>query len=191
MAEPSDAKVIQASILDTQRFTTIVERHMAEIFRYLSKRVGTDAEDLTAETFAIAFKRRAAYDPMRRDAKPWLYGIATNLLRQHRRTERRQLAAYARTASSRGDKSTGEDTAEDVVTYLETEALTARAAWAFSQLNESHRDALYLIGVAGLTFQEAAEALDLTLGTLHSRVARARQALRDLLADSSQGRDVS
>jgi DNA-directed RNA polymerase specialized sigma24 family protein len=78
-------------------FGAIFERHFVPIHRYLNRRVGLDlAEDLASETFVVAFRRRAGYDWGREDARPWLFGIATNLMRRYRRTERRKLAAYAR-----------------------------------------------------------------------------------------------
>ena len=54
------------------------------------------AEDLASETFVVAFARRSSYDQSRDDARPWLYGIAVNLLREHRRAEERRLRAYLR-----------------------------------------------------------------------------------------------
>lgn len=51
----------------------------------MTRRLGRDAaEDVVAETFLVAFDRRHRYDPARPDARPWLYGIATNLIRRHR-----------------------------------------------------------------------------------------------------------
>jgi RNA polymerase sigma-70 factor (ECF subfamily) len=78
-------------------FGAIFERHFVPIHRYLNRRVGLDlAEDLASETFVVAFHRRAGYDWGREGARPWLFGIATNLMRRYRRTERRRLAAYTR-----------------------------------------------------------------------------------------------
>jgi RNA polymerase sigma factor (sigma-70 family) len=186
---PSDAQAIAASVADAECFTTIVDRHFREIFGYLARRLGRDAaEDLAAETFVVAFRNRQRYDPTRSDARPWLYGIATNVLRRQRRTEIRQLAAYTRAASA---LETGTDNTATIADDLDARTALATVASAFSQLDEEQRDALYLVAVAGLSYAEAAEALRVKLGTLHSRVARGRAQLRDLVERSGQHHDGS
>ena len=87
----SDAETIGASLTEPERFAGIFQRHWDEIYRYIAQRLGPDiAEDVGAETFAVAFRGRRRYDLTREDARPWLYGIATNLIRHHWRTERRR-----------------------------------------------------------------------------------------------------
>lgn len=87
-----DAAVIEASRAEPDRFASLFDRHAPYIHRYLARRVGTQAaDDLVAETFLVAFRKRTGYDPSFPDARPWLYGIATNLIAQHRREEARQL----------------------------------------------------------------------------------------------------
>jgi RNA polymerase sigma factor (sigma-70 family) len=185
-AQSTDADELTASIEDPSRFSEIVRRHFAEIFRYLSRRAGSDAEDLAAETFVIAFRRRSTYDLERSDARPWLYGIATNVLRHHRRSEMRQLTAYAKSQRLVGHLTDVPGIEETVVEGLDNSISVARLASAFALLDDDHRDVLYLVGVAGLDYQQAADALGLRLGTLKSRVARARSSLRDLLEDDKK-----
>jgi RNA polymerase sigma factor (sigma-70 family) len=92
-----DGELITRSCSDPQSFSGIFDRHYAALYRYLRKRIGSEvAADLAAETFVAAFAARAAYHPEGDDCRPWLYGIAHNLLRTHLRSERRQLAAFAR-----------------------------------------------------------------------------------------------
>src|SRR5688572_392037 len=92
--EPTDAELIARSIDDPRAFMPLVERHQRVLFGYLARRVGRDiAEDVTSETFTRAFAQRARFDLTRDDARPWLFGIATNLLRNHARSEVRQLRA--------------------------------------------------------------------------------------------------
>jgi len=87
-----DAAVIEASRAEPDRFASLFDRHAPYIHRYLARRVGRQAaDDLVAETFLVAFRKRARYDPRHHDARPWLYGIATNLTAQHRREEARQF----------------------------------------------------------------------------------------------------
>ncbi len=184
---PTDAEEIAASVLDPERFGIVVERHLREIHRHLARRVGPDADDLVAETFAVAFRVRRSFDTLRHDARPWLYGIATNVLRRHRRSELRQLAAYERAASMPPVKDNPTDSLLD---RLDATAEMARVTSAFAQLDGDQRDALYLVGVVGLSYDEAAAALDVKLGTIHSRVARGRRVLRDLVFGSGQEHGV-
>jgi RNA polymerase sigma-70 factor (ECF subfamily) len=189
-SESTDSDNIAASLVDPQRFAAVVDRHFAEIFRYLARRVGRDnAEDLGAETFIVAFGARKRYDPSRANALPWLYGIATNLIRRHRRTEVRMLTAYATAASQ---LSLDDDRSEGLVARLDHAASLARVASAFADLDPDQREALYLVAIVGLGYAQASEALDIPVGTVHSRVARARTNLRDLAAYSGQeGNDES
>ena len=93
----SDAQIIAASRVEPLVFAAVFDRHYDAVHRYLARRVGSDlADDLAAETFTTAFDVRRRYDTARPDARPWLFGIATNLLRHHHRGEARRLRAYAR-----------------------------------------------------------------------------------------------
>ena len=93
----SDADLIESSLDDSKAFEGVFDRHFRSVHRFLRGRVGEQlAEDLASETFVVAFRRRRSYDLSRDDARPWLYGIAVNLLREHRRAEERRLRAYAR-----------------------------------------------------------------------------------------------
>jgi RNA polymerase sigma-70 factor (ECF subfamily) len=83
--DEDDAAIIEQSLRRPERFAAIFDRHAAHIQRYLARRLGRQvADDLVAETFLTAFGKRARYDLTRLDARPWLYGIATNIARQHR-----------------------------------------------------------------------------------------------------------
>src|ERR1700684_1206621 len=89
-AEPDavadDAAVIQLSRHEPELFTVLFRRHAPHIQRYVVRRLGPDAaDDIVAETFLLAFRQRDRYDCERADARPWLYGIATNLIGRHRR----------------------------------------------------------------------------------------------------------
>src|SRR6185295_11058197 len=97
MGTESDAAVISASLDEPARFGDLFDRHATVVFRYLVRRVGVDhAELLLGDVFRIAFEKRATYDCARPTARPWLYGIATNLLAHHKRSEARRIAATAR-----------------------------------------------------------------------------------------------
>jgi RNA polymerase sigma-70 factor (ECF subfamily) len=181
--DTSDSDEIAASLVEPVRFGTIAERHFGAIYQYLARRVGRDvAQDLGAETFVVAFSARSRYDLSRTNARPWLFGIATNLIRRHRRTEFRMLNAYVRSVHpSRFD-----DQVDEISTHMEHIELLALVAKAFSKLDPEQRDALHLTAIEGLSYAEAAEALGVPVGTVHSRVARARVTLRDLAGHFGQ-----
>ena len=90
--------MIAASLASPAAFAGVFERHHAAVHRYLARRLGVDlADELAAETFAVAFAKRGRYDVAFADARPWLFGIATKLAHRHWRREERELRAYART----------------------------------------------------------------------------------------------
>jgi DNA-directed RNA polymerase specialized sigma24 family protein len=105
-----DEDDLAASLSESARFTTIFERHLAEIHRYLAYRVGSDlADDLAAETFLRAFRGRRNFVSSEGSVTAWLYGIATNLVRHHRRDEQRRLRLRHQTALRDPSPSTGEE----------------------------------------------------------------------------------
>jgi RNA polymerase sigma-70 factor (ECF subfamily) len=142
----------------------------------LHGRVGGElASDLASETFAIAFRRRSSYKLTRPDARPWLYGIAVNLLRDHRRSEERRLRAYARAAG-------GGDPAAPALATID-EGLAA----ALLGLSVADRNLILLYAWADLSYEQLAEALGLPLGTVRSRLARTRAKLRTRLDATESG----
>jgi RNA polymerase sigma factor (sigma-70 family) len=171
----ADAAVIEQSWTDPDRFSAIFERYFGQIHQYLARRVGDRAaDDLAAEVFVAAFAHRQRYDLARDCARPWLYGIATNLIGTHRRQEQRLYHALAR--SSARDASPSE---EDRVTDRVSAAAAGPAlAAALAALDAGDRDVLLLIALAGLDYQEVAEALGIPYGTVCSRLNRARRRVR-------------
>jgi RNA polymerase sigma factor (sigma-70 family) len=181
MAEPSDAEAIAASVDDPSAFDLVFDRHFDVVFRYLRRRVGRHrAEELAAETFAQALASRGRFDAVYADARPWLFGIAVNLLRHHYRREERELRAFARSGS---DPLASE---EPSLERLDAEASKAVVASALAQLPAIEREALLLYAWAELGYGEIAQALGIPVGTVRSRLSRARGRLRELLAASGQ-----
>jgi RNA polymerase sigma factor (sigma-70 family) len=176
----SDAAAIRASLEDPGRFGALFDRHATTVFRYLVRRVGVDAaESLLGDVFRVAFERRAIYDCARPNARPWLYGIATNLLAHHRRSEGRRIAATARLLAR---PRPAEDPTEELVERLDAADLWPQVAGAVAQLPEGERDALLLYVWEDLGYEEIARALEVPVGTVRSRLNRARQTLRELRA---------
>jgi hypothetical protein len=99
-ADADDATVIRLSRREPEQFTVLFRRHAPHIQRYVMRRLGQDAaDDIVAETFLLAFRQRDSYDQTRADARPWLYGIATNLIGRHCRAETKMYRAPARTGA--------------------------------------------------------------------------------------------
>ncbi|GAA2296463.1 RNA polymerase sigma factor [Actinomadura luteofluorescens] len=170
----TDAAVLRESLRQPERFADLFERHGDEIHRYVARRLGPDmAEDVVAETFLTAFRKRARYDLGRADARPWLYGIATHALREHRRAEARRNRALARAAPDRPEESFDERSTARVAAGR----LRPELAAALARLSAADRDLLLLIAWAELSYDEAAQALGVPIGTIKSRLHRIRKKL--------------
>ncbi len=177
--ERSDAEVVAASLDDPPAFAALFDRHAGLLFRFLVRRVGPDVgDDLLGETFRIAFERRASFDCDRESARPWLYGIASNLLARHRRTEGRRLRATATLAARTLPPL---DPADGVVGALDAAVRWGAVTEAVAGLPDGERDALLLYAWEELSYAEVATALDVPVGTVRSRLNRARRRLREPL----------
>jgi RNA polymerase sigma-70 factor (ECF subfamily) len=180
-SEPADAEIIASSVEDPETFAVLFRRHGQEIARYVTRRLGAGAaDDIVADTFLVAFDRRASYDMSRPDARPWLYGIAGNHIRRHHRDEVRKLRALQRTG------------VDEVVAPF-TDRVDARItagtgslALAIAKLNPEQREVLLLVCWAELSYDQVAEAIGVPAGTVRSRMNRARTRLRAAL-DTTEG----
>lgn len=171
----NDADVVAGSLEQPELFARLYDRYAPDIHRYAARRLGeTAADDITADTFLTAFRIRARYDRTRPSARPWLYGIAANLIGKQRRAEVRALRALARTGHDPVAASWVEDTDSRV-------AAQGPLADALASLSAGDRHVLLLVAWADLTYQEVAEALDLPVGTVRSRLNRARRKVRTAL----------
>src|SRR4051812_14227396 len=156
MAPPigtSDSAAIADSIDTPGAFATVFERHHAVVHRYLARRLGTDlADELAAEVFAVAFAKRRRYDGSFDDARPWLFGIATRLVRKHARREVRELHAYART----GVDPAAPSHEDRVDAEADSAAAGPALAAALAALPRIERDVLLLYAWADLAYPEIA-----------------------------------
>lgn len=175
----ADNVVIADSFLSPSAFGEIFNRHFDHIHRYLQRHVGTDmADDLASQTFLIAFDRRSSFDLAKATARPWLFGIAANLMREHLREFRRRLRAYDRI-----DRGGGLDELDGVEERADAAALRRQLAAALADLPAAELETLLLHAWAELSYQEVAEALSLPIGTVSSRLNRMRARMHDLLGD--------
>lgn len=177
----SDASVIARSVSEPEAFAVIFERHFDEIHRYLRRRLPERADEIAADVFVAAFDARTRYRPYGESARPWLYGIASNLLSKRRRRERRSLSAHAREAGHRPVPG-GADT-DDLALRLDAGRSSAAVAGALAGLAAADRDTLLLYALGDLSYEEVAAALGIPVGTVRSRLARARRRCAPLLEE--------
>lgn len=174
----TDAEVIQRSRQDPAAFSTLFDRHAPALHRYVTRRLGDSlADDIVAETFLAAFRQRDRYDLSCTDARPWLYGIAANLIGKHRRTEVRSYRAMART----GVDDVAESYADRVDARVSASAAQRDLARALAGLSPDERDVLLMIAWADFGYEEVAQALGIPVGTVRSRLHRARRKTRAAL----------
>ncbi|MCP2257501.1 RNA polymerase sigma-70 factor, ECF subfamily [Streptoalloteichus tenebrarius] len=165
----------------------LYDRHARPLHAYLAGRVGAQvADDLVAEAFLVLWEQRARFDPERASLRAWLYGVATNLLRNHARAEVRRLRAWTRHGAAE---------AYDVVSTRAADrtdagALSARLAAAIAGLRAEERDVLLLVAWADLTPAEIAEVRGVSPATVRTRLHRARTRLRSVTPDVDPDTDA-
>jgi RNA polymerase sigma factor (sigma-70 family) len=177
MRQPiSDGEMIATSLAEPRAFGVIFERHFAVIHGYLRRRLDDQlAKELASQTFLVAFDQRDRFDSSRGDARPWLFGIATNLARNQRRRELRELRAIAAIGPEPGAVIDG------VEARVDAELMRAPLAQALADLPAEEADVLRLLVWAELDQPEIAEALAIPLGTVKSRLSRARGRMQAAL----------
>lgn len=158
------------------------DQYYRDVHGYLARRVDAHtAEDLASETFARALEHRARFDPAKGGERAWLFGIATNLLAKHRRSEVRGYRAHARLGADplvEGYTGLG-----DIDARVDAQARGRALAGALADLRDDERDVLLLVAHAQMSDAEVAEALNLPIGTVRSRLHRARARVRAALTD--------
>lgn len=178
LSDAPDAETLRKSVDEPDRFAAFYRRHVGTILRYLRGRLSPDvAEDAAHEVFLRAFRQRATYEPRFPTARPWLYGIAANVIADHHRNEVRRLRALERESQV----STTAPRSE-----VDAPELSAELAAALRRLSLGDREALLLTVWGELSYEETAAALGIAVGTVRSRIARARAFLRAELTAASQ-----
>ena len=175
---PPDAVLVARSIEAPEGFALLFDRHAAAVHRYLGRRVGDLADDLLSEVFLIAFRRRESWRAVHVEVRPWLFGIATNVVHGHLRTEQRRYRALARALPERDAEPPDTDELSD---RLAAQALRSTLAAALASLKPADRDVLLLFAWGQLSYEEIAAVLDVPVGTVRSRLHRARRQTRALL----------
>ena len=162
---------------DEGAFAELYERHARTIYNYLFRRLAdwSEAEDLTAVVFLEAFRRRNEVVVVEGKLLPWLYGIATNVLRNRRRALRRQRDLTRQLA-----RQPRVEDAPDAPARAEAAAQMRSVLTRIARLPRAQQDVVALCIWSGLGYEEAAAALGVPVGTVRSRLARARAALTEL-----------
>lgn len=178
LADASDEALWQASSNgDRRAFAALYERHARKIYNYLFRRLAdwSEAEDLTAVVFLEAFRRRTDALVVEGKLLPWLYGIATNVLRNRRRAQWRHRHLLVELAGERGSSE-----APDVHARVEAAGQMRSVLERVASLPRSQREVVALCIWSGLSYEEAAAALGIPVGTVRSRLSRARASLAEL-----------
>jgi RNA polymerase sigma factor (sigma-70 family) len=184
-APDEDGRVLELSVREPDRFTIIFDKYFAQVHSYVARRLGTDlADDLSAETFLIAFRQRERFDRRSGAVRAWLYGIATNLIRRHRRDEVRAWKATARLP--RPLPTGGHE--ERVEAQVAAEGASRQLAAALTKVSAKDREVLMLVALGELTYEEVATALGIAYGTVCSRLSRARRIVRESLGHTDPTR---
>ncbi len=174
-----DADVIAQSLQAPDAFAALYDRHAPAIYRFAARRLGEQAaDDVVAETFLAAFHRRDRYMPGCADARPWLYGIASRVIGKHRRAEVRLWRAVSHSATH----AVTDDETGAIDDRMDARSTQPALADAIARLSARDRDVLLLVAWAELSYDEVASALEIPVGTVRSRLSRARRQLRPELA---------
>lgn len=174
---------------NAEAFGVLFERHAGRIYNYCFRRTAdwALAEDLTSATFLIAWRSRGGGPLQAESAEPLLYGIATNVLRNQRRSLKRARLAFGRVPLPRAEDP---DFAEETALRLDDRAAMRRLLGVFSRLPRREQDVIALCDWSGLSYEEAAETLGLPIGTVRSRLSRGRRRLRELASGFGPEEDV-
>ncbi len=190
MEAPSDAEWIEHSLTRPAAFGAIFDRHAETLLRFLTRRVGADVgATLLGELFRIAFERRASFDLGRESARPWLYGIGANLLMHRGRSVAREARATRTVVHEAFLETPAPRVEAELVAEVDARLLLPQVAVALRLLPEGEREALMLFAWEDLAYEEIAEALEIPVGTVRSRIHRGRARLRELLGPNGKARN--
>lgn len=163
---------------DPDAFAILFDRHARTIYNYAFRRCGdwSMAEEVVAVTFLEAWRKRGSVQLEQPSARPWLLGVATNVMRNFARTRRRYSAVVERLAGSEPELQWNDD---EIAARLDAQQATAILQRAIRRLPKRQQDVVWLCLVEDNSYKEAGEALGTKVGTVRSRLSRARDALRN------------
>jgi RNA polymerase sigma factor (sigma-70 family) len=181
MAETDRQLWLEVGEGSTEAFVALYERHLRVVYNYCFRRTGdwALAEDLSSAVFLETWRRRGEIHVADGSLVPWLLGVATNVIRNSRRTTRRYRSAVARLPSWHSDP----DFADEIDERLDAESKMREILARVSRLPRKDQEVLALCAWMGLSYEDAARALDIPVGTVRSRLSRARTKLREPLGE--------
>ncbi|MFD4736349.1 RNA polymerase sigma factor [Streptomyces virginiae] len=165
---------------DPDAYAELFDSYARTLYNHAFRMTGdwAAAEDVMSAAFLEAWRLRGTIDAEGGSLRPWLLGIATNLARNHCRSNRRYRAAAAATAAA--GAASVPDHAEEVAGRLDDRRQIAATLGQLSALRAPEREVLLLCLGEGLEYAEAAQVLGIPVGTVRSRLSRARTKLRKL-----------
>lgn len=188
---PIDGAGLGGTRVDMDRFEALTLPHIDAVFRLGRALAGTqqDAEDLVQETYVRAFQAFGKFELREYGAKPWLFRILYNTFYTHRTKRRREPALLGDgELDFLGDRSNRPSLPESLPGHVDWEQFDEEVKLAVDRLQPEYRSALLLWSIEGLTYREIAEVCDCALGTVMSRLYRARRLLASSLADYARDR---
>ena len=184
-ATATDAEVILASDRTPELFAEVFDRHQAAVHAFAARRAGRDAaDDVLSEVFLSAFAQRERFQAGAESALPWLYGIAGNVLKRRWRS----LASADRLIRSAASEAvhTISSHEDNIADGLDSARDWAAVRERLGQLAEGDREAILLYAWEELTYPQIAEAMGIPVGTVRSRIHRARAILRESLGETTE-----
>jgi RNA polymerase sigma-70 factor (ECF subfamily) len=180
MMAMNDSEIIERSVREPEAFGTIFDRHFDTIAGFCVRRIGViRGEDVAGDVFRLAFENRRRFDLDHDDARPWLFGIANNLVREALRSAGRQKLAYDRWLSR--EMREGSDLAFQTATAIDAQHEISVVAAVLDLQPTEEVETLLLFAWEQLTYAQIAEALAIPVGTVRSRIHRLRQRLQEVL----------
>ncbi len=162
---------------DRDALATLFEQYADRLYHHCFRRLGSysDAEDAVSTVFLTVWRKRERVELHEGSAAPWLYGMATNVCRNVDRGRRRHLRVVGRVGSL--ETGTEPDPADRVTDAVADEQRMQELLDQIRTLSKGEQDVLALVVWSGLSYADAAAALDIPIGTVRSRLARARARL--------------
>ena len=177
---------VRTGLGSESEFAQAYDETAPAIYRYVASRVGTGAaEDVAAEVFAVAWRSRHNFRPDAGTAQAWLLGVATNVIGRHREIEQRWLRHSKDLPHLTTSFPAGDDLGA-VDQRLDAERHRASVYAALARVPARDREAFLMHVIAGASYDEIALALNVPIGTVRSRINRARTRLQSRLAQGNR-----